>query len=215
MDRSANLEEAQQRTLVALKPLIDRFGLYLAGGTAINWHLGHRRSRDLDLFTRRGSVDLQGIELALVAAGLPYQMLSMTDAALKADFAGTPVDIVLYPYPPLEEPVVGPAAVPTATLLDLAAMKLATVSTRGIRRDFWDLYAICHAGVTLETAMTAYVRRFGTARSDLYHVARSLTWFEDAERSDEWPEGLDEAAWQRIRGWFEAEAPSVLRRLPG
>jgi len=213
MGRTPGLEAAQQRALADLKPLVEQQGLYLAGGTAIAWHLDHRRSRDLDLFTRERVDGLQGVEFALVASGLDYEVVSLTDVMLKANLGGTLVDIVAYPYPLLEEPLPGPLAVPTAQELDLAAMKLATVSTRGIRRDFWDLYALGRAGIALDDAMDAYVRRFGRARSDLYHVARSLTWFGDAEAADEWPAGLDDELWQDIKAWFEAEAPGVLRRL--
>src|SRR5437899_2779036 len=38
--------------------------------------------------------------------------------------------------------VEGPHRFPIASLRDLAAMKLAAIASRGLRRDFWDLYEI-------------------------------------------------------------------------
>ena len=57
MGRPGRLAEEHRRALARLIGLsgIDRF--YLVGGTAIAYHLGHRVSEDLDLFSIRGRVD--------------------------------------------------------------------------------------------------------------------------------------------------------------
>lgn len=51
MGRSTSLADEQQRTLERLRPLVAADALYLAGGTAVAHHIGHRRSLDLDLFS--------------------------------------------------------------------------------------------------------------------------------------------------------------------
>jgi hypothetical protein len=45
------LAPRRQRVLARVGPLLTRHGFYLAGGTAVALHLGHRRSVDLDWFT--------------------------------------------------------------------------------------------------------------------------------------------------------------------
>jgi hypothetical protein len=45
------LAPRQQRVLAQLGPLLTPGGFYLAGGTALALHLGHRRSVDLDWLT--------------------------------------------------------------------------------------------------------------------------------------------------------------------
>jgi len=64
----------QTRVLALLAPLARDLGFYLAGGTAIALHLGHRRSYDLDWNLRRmldtmrrkyGTIDESSILLAL------------------------------------------------------------------------------------------------------------------------------------------------------
>ncbi|MFZ5470076.1 MAG: nucleotidyl transferase AbiEii/AbiGii toxin family protein [Myxococcota bacterium] len=122
---------------------------------------------------------------------------------------GVPVDLVKYPYPLLEKPLPGPKGVPVAGLRDLAAMKLAAIARRGIKRDFWDLYEIARAGVSLTEAARAYRRRFGRSEADLYHVQRALTWFEDAETDPRAPAGLTPALWKRIKAYFREEAPRL------
>lgn len=121
-----------------------------------------------------------------------------------------PVDLVRYPYAPLDPPEVGREALPVAGLRDLAAMKLAAIARRGLRRDFWDLYAIQEAGLSLEDAGAAYTTKFGTAESDLYHVMRALTYFGDAEKDPEYPRGLTVGRWEKIKAFFRASAPGLL-----
>ncbi|MEO5728116.1 MAG: nucleotidyl transferase AbiEii/AbiGii toxin family protein, partial [Byssovorax sp.] len=120
------------------------------------------------------------------------------------------VDIVRYPYAPLEAPTPGPEAFPMASLRDLATMKLAAISRRGLRRDFWDLHAIAEAGLSLRETSVAYIEKYGVSHSDLYHVLRALTYFEDAEKDPVYPRGLTPAKWERIKTFFLTEAPKVL-----
>jgi len=147
----------------------------------------------------------------LVAELPDVKILSMSEWALKARVAAQAVDIVNYPYPPVRPLEPGPAGVLVASLLDLASMKLAAIARRGIRRDFWDLHAIAHAGTPLRAAADAYIARFGVAEPDLYHVLRSLTYFEDADKDPVFPRGLTPEAWGPIKAFFRREAPKLLR----
>lgn len=118
-----------------------------------------------------------------------------------------------YPYPLIEQPQSGPAGFPVAGLLDLATNKLAALAKRGLLRDFWDLYEIGRSGVTLSEASAAYVKRFHVAESDLYHVMRGLTWFEDAEAETIRPKGMTDKLWRTIRRYFEEQAPPLILPL--
>lgn len=211
MERSTGLAKEQQRTLARLKPVVARDRLYLAGGTAIAYHLGHRRSNDLDLFTEKGRVSLQRIRSHLFAEFSDVKVIETTDVTLHVRVATTAVDIVKYPYPLLEPAAPGPAGFPTAGPLDLTTMKLAAIARRGIRRDFWDLHALLESGISLQEAADAYRERFGVAENDLYHVLTALTYFGDADRERQYPRGLDKRAWNGIKAYFRAHAPSLLR----
>ena len=61
-------------------------------------------------------------------------------------------------------------------------MKLAAIARRGLRRDYWDLHTILTSSrsTTLARVLEDYKRKFGVAESDVYHVLRSLRWFDDA-----------------------------------
>jgi len=182
---------------------------YLAGGSAIAFHLHHRRSRHLDLFgpAKAPFAPFQALATARTRA---VEVIEVGDATLRLRLGNVPVDIVRYPHRLLERPVPGPHGVLIATLRDLATMKLAAAARRGLARDFWDIYAIAKSGLTLAEMSQAYVERFEVAESDLYHVWRALLWFEDAGRERPRPEGMTPALWRRIRAYFEREVPRLL-----
>lgn len=207
MARAARVPSKQLRALGRLRslPKIDRF--YLAGGTAIAFHLRHRRSDDLDLF---GPAKASFAPFKALAQTEPRlaQVVREGEATLKMEVDGVPIDVVRYPYPLLDPAIPGPAGFPVARLMDLATNKLAAIAKRGLRRDFWDLYVIVQSGISLQDACAAYVRRFGVAESDLYHVTMGLTWFEDAESVV--PSGMTSKLWSEIRGFFEREVPRLV-----
>lgn len=209
MARTSRLAQKQLRALDRIRALPGIEAFHLAGATAIAWHLGHRRSVDLDLFSESADVDLDRIRLA-ASRHASFEVVASGDAVLELEVSDVPVDLVAYPYELLEPPVVGPSGMPTAGLRDLAAMKLSAISRRGIRRDFWDLFAIVSSGLSLAEAGDAYWARFGRSGADLYHVERALTWFEDAERDVVWPAGLTPRRWNEIKRFFRKKAPELL-----
>lgn len=113
-------------------------GVYLAGGVAVAHYLGHRRSNDLDLFAPTSGIDLERVRRHATEL-LAAEVIAQTDVTLKLRVSGAVIDIVRYPYPTLARTRPGPEGVLVAGLRDLAAMKLAAVAKRGVRRDYWDL----------------------------------------------------------------------------
>jgi hypothetical protein len=160
MANVSQLEEDQRSALDRVRPLAEELGLYLAGGTALGFHLGHSVSHDVDLFSRGAELDLERVRRAF--ADLPdFEVDASTDAALRCRVGGVPVDGVRYPYPLLNPAGEGPRGIPTASLEDLATMKLSAASRRGIRRDFWDLYEMFSRSTpSLSQALEDYVRRY-------------------------------------------------------
>ena len=211
MGKSPSLAPQQQRTLARLKPLLDEHGLYLAGGGGVAHHIGHRQSLDIDLFSLQPDIDLARFRDEAIVSLEDAKTLGLTDATLRLEISGAPVDVVKYMYAPLDPPELGPEGVLVAGERDLATMKLAAVSQRGIRRDFWDLYELLHHGISLGEALDFYATRFGASHSDLYHVLRALTYFDDAEWDQVMPMGMTNADWRKIRGYFEQAAPSELK----
>lgn len=209
MGDSPRLSDQQRRALDRLSALPLMASFYLAGGTALGVHLGHRRSVDLDFFSRTPDADLDAVKAAVASGFNRVEVVSQTDASLHLLCDGLPVDFVRYPYPLIEPP--GEAfGLGLAGLRDLAAMKLAAISRRGLRRDFWDLREVLRSGLTLRECCEAYRQRFGVREADLYHVLRALTYFADAEKDPVLPAGLDASGWIAIKAFFLTEAPKLL-----
>lgn len=211
MGAGAPMAEDQRRVLARLSRIVRERGLYLAGGVAVAHHLGHRRSRDLDFFSGTSELELESLRAEILATDAGARVLSVSDASLRLVSQGVPIDVVRYPYPTLEPARDELEGVPVAGLRDLAAMKLAAISRRGLRRDFWDLHEIADRALDLDAALAAYRARFGTAEADEYHVLRALTWFEDAEADPIWPEGLVESKWHQIRKDLQRWATELLK----
>ena len=211
MAGAPRLSHDQLRTLDRLKPLCEALGLYLAGGTAIALHLGHRTSRDIDLFTRQRTADFEVVR-GRFANLTGAEIDAFTETALHGRVDMVPVDVVNYSYPLLCPTVEGPSGLAVASLEDLSVMKLAAIARRGIRRDFWDLYEILRSGaIALPQALASYTRRYGVKDSDLYHVLRSLTFFDDAEADTIMPDGLTTERWRVVRQYFLDHVPPLLR----
>ena len=66
MAQPTTLSNEQLRALGRLKGLLGSQGFYLAGGTAIAYHLGHRQSRDLD-FATATTIDLATMKPSALA----------------------------------------------------------------------------------------------------------------------------------------------------
>lgn len=194
-----------QEALAALKKsgLLD--GFYLAGGTGAALHLGHRTSEDFDLFTPQPFSPL-ALRRDLDRAGR-FTLTQEARGTVTGLFEGVKVSLFQYD-PPLLAPLTDWCGVQVAALLDIGLMKLTAVSGRGSRKDFVDLYAICRAGLPLTDLLARWPEKYGPTASTTYHLLRSLTYFDDAEREPDlrMTVPLD---WAAVKAFFQAEARRV------
>lgn len=195
--------------LTALAPALEA-GSYLGGGVAVAARLGHRTSRDLDVFVP-GPFDVERLIERVARTVRGARITGRGVETVHAEVDEVPVSVLGYHYPLLAQPVhVAGWSLPLAALEDLTCMKLAAIAGRGAAKDFWDLHALLAAGVasgSLESALALHERKFSGV--DLGHVVRSLVYFGDAE-SAPLPQGLTRVAWREIQGWFR----SSVRDLP-
>ena len=83
-----------------------------------------------------------------------------------------------------------------ASLADLAAMKTSAVSSRGAKKDFVDIFALVQSGFSLAQIIASFQQKY--AIEDTYHVRKSLTFFDDAEK-DRIPRMIWDADWNKIK----------------
>jgi hypothetical protein len=193
---------------IAETALVKQF--YLAGGTAVALHLGHRQSYDLDFFTQEWgfATDLLRQELAPLGE---LTVLHQEGKTFIATLNGAQISFFIYPYPLLETLAVF-AGIRLASLSDLAAMKLDTISSRGAKRDFVDLYQICQDAFSLREAIRHFERKYTGVKYSLIHLLKSLEYFEDAE-PDPMPPMLVPLEWGEVKRFFEDEVRRLMREL--
>ena len=134
-------ETVEPRTLDILRkcmklPCLDSFTL--VGGTALSLQYGHRKSVDLDFFGDVTELNTGRIKSELETIG-DTRLASQSSVMLGYYVYDIKVDIVKYKYKLIELPIIIDS-IRMAHPLDIGAMKLAAISGRGKRKDFYDLY---------------------------------------------------------------------------
>jgi len=182
---------------------------YLAGGTAVAFHLGHRISVDLDFFGPE-PFDAEDLAGHLTDAGR-FRLDSFAPDTLLGFFEGVRISFFRYRYPSVDG-LVTVLDTSVAGIGDLAAMKVEAIGQRGFRRDFIDLYFLCQLRMTLAEALAWHQRKFADLNVNVVHLIKSLSYFEDAE-ADPMPQMLKPVSWAEVRRFFEREAELLFRHL--
>jgi len=185
---------------------------YLAGGTALALQIGHRVSVDFDFFTE------EHFNAAVLSNKLSQKAQGFTEdrkerGTLLGVIDKTRFSLFFYNYPLVAKSVEF-LDIDIANIQDIAAMKLAAVSDRGIKRDFIDLYFIVckEKAVSLEEVFSLYDKKFKALDKNVMHLLRSLTYFEEAEQTNI-PKMLKAVKWQDVKKFFEIETKYLAKRL--
>jgi len=199
------LDAGVERTLTQLHrvPILSRF--YLAGGTALALHLGHRRSVDLDFFLGEPFDEetvLQGVQQLK-----GFALVAKAPGTIHANIHGTKVSFIAYDYPvlfPLKQFLAANVADPR----DIGCMKISAIASRGTKRDFIDLYAVTRA-YRLEQVLEWFAKKYAQTNYSGVHVLKSLAYFEEAEQ-DPMPVMLMPLSWEEVKRFFTREAARLL-----
>lgn len=182
---------------------------YLAGGTGLALHIGHRLSNDLDFFTPNEVVPEN-----LIDAIRPTRILVVQKGTLHCEWNRVKISFLQY-APPLLRPIIPWEGMKLAHTDDLAAEKLKAIAQRGSKKDFFDLYALSKMGYEIETICQLFWKRFSNYGANAYHVIKSLIFFEDAEHEPDpivrWPD--PDFTWREIKAYFVHHLDAFERHL--
>jgi hypothetical protein len=189
------LSKTQREILEASAAPTLRWDAYLAGGTAVAIHLGHRRSDDFDWFTKRTIRPAEVLDDVR-----PLGRVVVVDQNEEGTFLGR-VDGVKfsafrYRYQLLEEPSTVKRC-QLASLSDIAAMKLLAITQRATKRDYVDIHAMLTTGkMSLGSMIRGFARKFPTG--DPSAVVRALGFFGDVDKGP-MPEMLNGTTWETVK----------------
>jgi nucleotidyltransferase AbiEii toxin of type IV toxin-antitoxin system len=197
------LTEKQRKALRLLGPRTAESGFYLAGGTAIALHLGHRRSVDFDWFLEGPLADPLELAGELRDAGIPFETGQVARGTLYGTVHGVRISFIEFKYRMLD-PLLPWEEFDCrlAGLRDLSCMKLSAIAQRGSRKDFVDLYALGRSGFSLSDMLSWYRQKFSV--EDISHLLYALLYFDDAD-AERMPRMLCEVDWKEVKrtigGW--------------
>ncbi|MBI2327144.1 nucleotidyl transferase AbiEii/AbiGii toxin family protein [Candidatus Curtissbacteria bacterium] len=183
---------------------------YLAGGTACALHLGHRFSHDLDFFTdQEFPTKVVVNQLQKLKGYTPARTAKWT---ILGSFPEVKFSYFYYPYP-----LIGGTSqflgLGIASLEDIAAMKIAAICDRGVKRDFIDLYFIAKK-ITVREALNLYDKKYQKLANNLYHILKSLQYFGEADQQ-ELPEMITGVSWDKVKTFFRKEVRKLSHKLLG
>jgi len=166
---------ANQKKILPRLDFLKESNFYLAGGTALALHLGHRTSLDFDFYTKT--------RFDSVLLYKKFEDVFGNDAVLSLNEEDTMFCKVLsidlsffwYKYPLVEKPVEFESIV-LASPRDIAAMKLIAVFQRPAKRDYVDIFFLLK-DFTLKEMFSFVKKKFPNFNS--YHALRALICFED------------------------------------
>lgn len=190
--------------LVQLQCLKD---FYLAGGTAVALHLGHRISEDFGFFTPQ-EFDAPLLRDKLFKTEV-FSLTGIKSNTLHGIFSGVKVSFLYY-APALVFPPIEYLGCLIADLPDLAPIKLDTVGNRGSKKDFIDLFFISNS-IPLKDTFKLYEKKYDQWQINIKHLIMSLTYFEDAEKARDKIVMLKKGpTWDEIKQFFAEQAKVLL-----
>ncbi len=173
------LQTVKPNTLELLRSFMQKEYLnsfVLVGGTALALQMGNRESIDLDLFS---TDDFSSNEI-LSSLLNDYQIIvnNQLTQTLISTINQVKVDFIKFHYPFIR-PFVIIENVRMASIEDIAAMKLDAITGRGSKKDFYDLFFLLQH-YSIDELFSFYSEKY--PHQTTFHVIRSLSYFEDAEK---------------------------------
>ncbi len=177
---------------------------YLAGGTALALHLGHRQSVDFDFFLPKAVNTHELIEnLRIMGA---FELFHQSHNTLHGLSDEVRISFFAYQYPLLHEPHKY-MSLAIADLLDIALMKLEAIAGRGNKKDFVDLYFLLQSFSVMEL-FEKYPLKYGKPLNNHYHLLKSLVYFKDAEPQP-MPVMLVDLSWETVKNRIITEVTKI------
>lgn len=172
-------------------PVLQQFGL--VGGTNLSLRYGHRLSIDLDLFTNE-TFNPEQVYNQLETDFSNIVLASQSETMLFLYINEVKIDMVLLPYPNVK-PIEIIEGIRLYSPEDVCAMKLSAIARRGVKKDFWDIAELLDH-FSLKEMIEFYKQKYKSR--DIFHLVRSLVYFEDAEIQKE-PDPLKKMTWPQVK----------------
>ena len=167
---------------------------YLTGGTALSLQIGHRESQDLDFFNQK-DFQPEALQKELEKVG-KLESVELSLGTLNCFLDEVKLQFLHYPYPLLEEKIIW-ENIQISSKLDIACTKLITVSVRGSKKDFIDIYFLLKE-FSLPTLFDKLTKKYPNSDYNEAHILKSLVYFADADLQP-MPRMHQEINWEQVK----------------
>jgi hypothetical protein len=170
---------------------------YLVGGTNLSLQLGHRQSKDIDLFSdiefnieeiaRFLKKIYPAADIRKLSFGLTLYVPAPNDDILKIDIMET--DKFIRDVQIIED-------IRFAHIEEIAAMKLEAITSRNSKKDFYDIAELLNY-YTLEQLIEFYSERY--PYNDIKQVLENITLFSEDCEADFEPKTFKNQDWLSVK----------------
>ena len=191
--------------IIAELPFIHEF--YLAGGTGLALHLGHRFSVDLDFFGDSAESVNSYHRTSLIKILSNDPLFSITidkEGTFVAAWKDVGISFFRLDVHPQILPTKNVQGIRIATIEEIGAMKLAALLSRGNRKDYIDLYFILQQ-TSLQRLFEIAAQKYPFNPAFPTFVVRALSFFDDAE-ADPMPKMIKSLKWETVKKFLEKHA---------
>ncbi len=178
---------------------------YLSGGTGLSLQLGHRESEDLDFFSKE-NFNPQFLQQALLLQG-SLENVMIDEGTLNAFMDKVKLQFLYYPYNLLEKPLEWNNIL-LSSVIDIACTKLITISMRGSKKDFVDIYMILQE-LSLDELLKKLDKKYQQVQYSKPHILKSLIYFDDAE-TQPMPRMHIPLAWETVKEFMTGEVKKII-----
>lgn len=185
-------------------PELDNF--YLVGGTALALYYGHRLSVDLDLFSTH-DFDTDVVVAAIEKAFPDFRYTLAGKVGIFGFIGDLKTDFVRHHYFRHIGPPVAAGVIRIISAPDIAAMKIAAVLRRAVKKDFWDIAELLDH-YSMDELIEYYNKKYPNQQL-LISVPQALTYFMDAEESED-PVSLKGQNWPAVKQKIQRKVSAYL-----
>jgi len=185
---------------------------FLVGGTALALQLGHRISKDIDLFTQK-DFDTKKLFSKL---NKQFEISDLTEDNNTLNFNiifpeksdnSIKIDLIKYSYP-LINPIFEIDKIRLLSVEDIIPMKLSAVTGRGSKKDFYDIFYLLKL-YSFNKMFELFKKKFPNTNE--FHILKSLTYFEDADIEPN-PQMTEKTNWNIVKTKIKEETNRYLNK---
>ncbi len=188
------LQESTKLVLDKISKLDVLNKFYLTGGTALALQIGHRESEDLDFFSET-SFKPEFIQSELETIG-SLENVEISKGTLNCFVDNVKLQFLYYPYL-LLEPKMELQNIQISSKLDIACTKLITISARGSKKDFIDIYFLLNE-YDLLFLFEKLKEKYPKTNYNETHILKSLLYFADADNQPS-PKMYKNIRWEEVK----------------